>query len=137
MQDVVERISTILVADDEPGIRDVIKSMLSDESYHLIFAENGAEAVDKAHDIIPDLVLLDIMMPKMDGYEVCRHLKSDPLTRDIPVVMLTASNDPQLNRKAFNAGAIACLTKPYRRATLINCVDMALGSSLRLRGRLS
>ncbi|MEK7221214.1 MAG: response regulator [candidate division NC10 bacterium] len=65
------------------------------------------------------------------------RLKADPTTRDIPVVMLTASSDSQLSKKAFDAGAVACLTKPYKRGTLVNCVDMALASGECARRRLA
>lgn len=73
------------------------------------------------------------MMPRMDGFEVCWRLKVNLATRDIPVVMLTASSDPHLTQKAFEAGAVACLTKPYRQGTLVNCADMALASGARAR----
>jgi CheY-like chemotaxis protein len=128
----------ILIIDDEEDLCVLMTHALTLERSDLeVFsARDGAAGLERAKAAQPHVIILDVMMPKMDGYEVCRRLKGDPTTRDIPVVMLTASNDPQLNRKAFKAGAIACLTKPYRRATLINCVDMALGSSLRLRERL-
>jgi len=128
----------ILIIDDEEDLCVLMAHALTLERSDLeVFsARDGDAGLLRAKADTPHVIILDVMMPRMDGYEVCRRLKSDPVTRGIPVVMLTASNDPQLNRKAFNAGAIACLTKPYRRATLINCVDMALGTSLRLRGRL-
>lgn len=129
----------ILIIDDEEDLCVLMTHAITLERSDLeVFsARDGAAGLQRAKADQPHVIILDVMMPQMDGYEVCRRLKSDPVTRDIPVVMLTASNDPQLNRKAFNAGAIACLTKPYRRVTLINCVDMALGSSLRLRERSS
>jgi CheY-like chemotaxis protein len=129
----------ILIIDDEEDLCVLMAHALTLERNDLeVFsARDGAAGLQRAKADQPHVIILDVMMPKMDGYEVCRSLKKDPITRDIPVVMLTASNDPQLNRKAFNAGAIACLTKPYRRATLTNCVDMALGSRVRLRGRFS
>ena len=129
----------ILIIDDEEDLCVLMTHALTLERNDLevLSARDGAAGLQRAKADQPHVIILDVMMPKMDGFEVCRRLKHDPITCDIPVVMLTASNDPQLNRKAFTAGAIACLTKPYRRATLINCVDMALGSSVRLRGRLS
>jgi two-component system sensor histidine kinase/response regulator len=129
----------ILIIDDEEDLCVLMTHALTLERSDLEVssARDGAAGLQQARAELPHVIILDVMMPKMDGYEVCRRLKSDPVTRGIPVVMLTASSDPQLNRKAFTAGAIACLTKPYRRTTLINCVDMALGSSFRLRERLS
>jgi len=123
----------ILIIDDEEDLRLLASHALTlDRSdFEVIDAKDGAAGIQRAKDEKPAIIILDIMMPKMDGYEVCRRLKADPATRDIPVVMLTASNDPQLTQKAFEAGAVACLTKPYGRRSLVNCVDMALASSAR------
>ena len=123
----------ILIIDDEEDLRLLASHALTlDRSdFEVIDAKDGAAGIQRAKDEKPAIIILDIMMPKMDGYEVCRRLKADPVTRDIPVVMLTASNDPQLTQKAFEAGAVACLTKPYGRRSLVNCVDMALASSAR------
>ena len=127
----------ILIIDDEEDLRLLASHALTlDRSdIEVISAKDGPSGIQRAKDEKPAIIILDIMMPKMDGYEVCRRLKADPVTRDIPVVMLTASNDPQLTQKAFEAGAVACLTKPYGRRSLVNCVDMALASSERSRGR--
>ena len=127
----------ILVIDDEEDLCVLLKHALTLQRTDLevISAKDGATGLQRAKADQPQLIILDVMMPGMDGYEACRRLKADPATRSIPVVMLTASNDPQLNRKGFEAGAIACLNKPYRQATLVNCVDMALGSSARHRRR--
>jgi CheY-like chemotaxis protein len=80
-------------------------------------------------------VILDVLMPKMDGYEVCRLLKADPKTQDIPAIIVTASSDPHLNQKAFEEGSVACLMKPYRKGTLFDCVNMALGIAGRAHER--
>ena len=127
----------ILIIDDENDLVVLATHALTlDRSdIEVIGAKDGPSGLQRAKADQPAAIILDIMMPKMDGYEVCRQLKADPVTRGIPVVMLTASNDPQLNQKAFEAGAVACLTKPYRRVSLMNCVDMALASSQRSRGR--
>jgi CheY-like chemotaxis protein len=127
----------ILVIDDEEDLCVLLRHGLTLERTDLevLSAKDGPTGLQRAKADRPQVIILDVMMPRMDGYEVCRRLKADPATRGIPVVMLTASNDPHLNRKAFEAGAIACLNKPYRRAALINCVDMALGSSARHRER--
>ena len=129
----------ILVIDDEEDLCVLLRHALTLERSDLdvISAKDGAAGLQRAKADQPHVIILDVMMPRMDGYEVCRRLKGEAATRDIPVVMLTASNDPQLNRKAFEAGAIACLNKPYRQATLLNCVDMALGSSARHRARFA
>lgn len=127
----------ILIIDDEEDLCVLAGHALTMDRADLevISAKDGPSGIQRAKAEQPAVIILDIMMPKMDGYEVCQRLKADPETRDIPVVMLTASSDPHLNQKAFEAGAVACLTKPYRKGTLVNCVDMALASSGRSRGR--
>ncbi len=127
----------ILIIDDEEDLCVLAGHALTMDRADLevISAKDGPSGIQRAKAEQPAVIILDIMMPKMDGYEVCQRLKADPETRDIPVVMLTASSDPHLNQKAFEAGAVACLTKPYRKATLVNCVDMALASRERARGR--
>lgn len=127
----------ILIIDDEEDLCVLAGHALTMDRADLevISAKDGPSGIQRAKAEQPAVIILDIMMPKMDGYEVCQRLKADPETRDIPVIMLTASSDPHLNQKAFEAGAVACLTKPYRKGTLVNCVDMALASSGRSRGR--
>lgn len=127
----------ILIIDDEDDLCVLAAHALTlDRSdLEVISAKDGPSGTQRAKTDQPSVIILDVMMPKMDGYEVCRALKADPKTRDIPVIMLTASSDPHLNQKAFEAGAVACLTKPYRTRTLVNTVDMALASRERARGR--
>lgn len=127
----------ILIIDDEKDLLVLATHALTlDRSdFEVISAGDGASGIQRARADRPAAIILDVMMPTMNGYEVCRQLKADRATRDIPVVMLTASHDPHLNQKAFEAGAVACLTKPYRRGTLVNCVDMAVASGARGRAR--
>ena len=127
----------ILIIDDEEDLCVLARHALTLDRTDLdvISAKDGPSGLERARLDRPTVIILDVMMPKMDGFEVCRLLRADPATRTIPVVMLTASNDPHLNQKAFEAGAVACLTKPYRRGTLVNCVDMALASVTRARER--
>lgn len=127
----------ILIIDDEEDLCVLARHALTLERSDLevISANDGPSGIQRVKTDQPSVIILDVMMPKMDGYEVCRLLKADAKTRAIPVIMLTASGDPHLNQKAFEAGAVACLTKPYRKATLLNCVEMALASLKRARGR--
>lgn len=127
----------ILVIDDDEDLGVLAGHVLTlgRSDLEVLCARDGPAGLQMARAERPAVILLDVMMPKLDGYEVCRRLKADPATRDIPVVMLTASSDPHLNRKAFEAGAMACLAKPYRREALVNCVDMALASGARTRER--
>jgi two-component system alkaline phosphatase synthesis response regulator PhoP len=115
----------ILVTDDEENIRLLVSSMLG-KDYVILEASDGREAVDMAHSYQPDLILMDILMPKMDGYTACNKIKKDPLTRAIPVVMLTAV-DHELNvRLSEEMGANGYITKPFTPRDLLTAVDQFL-----------
>ena len=103
--------ATILCVDDEPINLDVLRETLQ-QAYNLIFTRNGRDALRAARKHLPALILLDIQMPDMDGYEVCRRLKADPATEEIPVIFVT-SHSEQINEKAgFDAGGVDYITKP-------------------------
>jgi phosphoserine phosphatase RsbU/P len=102
----------ILVVDDNTINIDLLVNALKD-SYRLGVAKNGPGALKFARKNPPDLILLDIMMAEMDGYEVCQHLKADLYTRDIPVIFLTARSEPEYKAKGFSVGAIDYITKPF------------------------
>ncbi len=108
----------ILVVDDEPMNVDLLEAMLTDQKYDVISASNGSEALEKATDLYPDLILLDIMMPGMDGYQVTRKLKAGPTTRHIPIVLVTALNGVEDKVKGLEVGADDFLTKPLEKAEL-------------------
>ncbi len=102
----------ILVVDDiEPNVR-LLKAKLEAEYYDVITANNGMDAIESARQFVPDLILLDVMMPQMDGFEVCTRLKNDPRTRHIPVVMVTALDHQEDKVKGLEAGADDFLSKP-------------------------
>lgn len=104
--------STILVVDDTPDNLTLMSGLLKD-NYRVKIANNGARALKIAEsDTPPDLILLDIMMPEMDGYEVCRRLKADVKTRDIPVIFLTAKTEVVDETHGFELGASDYITKP-------------------------
>lgn len=106
-----ERRQTILIIDDTPiNIR--VLSDLFEPDCEIVFATNGVDGIRMAHDDHPDLILLDIMMPKMDGYEVCRRLKADTETRDIPVVFVSALGEEKDEAKGLELGAIDYIVKP-------------------------
>lgn len=103
---------TILVVDDSPDDLALITSILKDQ-YKIKVATSGRKALQLAFSSEPlDLILLDIMMPEMDGYEVCRELKGEPHTYDIPVIFLTARSDVDSEIKGFDLGAVDYITKP-------------------------
>jgi DNA-binding response OmpR family regulator len=108
----------ILVCDDEPYILMALTDAVEMEGYECVTAINGKEALQKARETLPDLIMLDIMMPFMDGFEVCRELKADAATRDIPVIMLTAKSQQVDIQKGKDAGADDYITKPFRPSTL-------------------
>lgn len=108
----------ILVCDDEPYILMALTDAVEMEGYDCVTATNGREALQKAREERPDLIMLDIMMPYMDGFEVCRELKADAATRDIPVIMLTAKSQQVDIQKGKESGADDYITKPFRPSTL-------------------
>lgn len=110
--------TTILIVDDEPAGRNVIESVLFNQGYTLEFAVNGRDALKKAKALKPDLVLLDLMMPEMDGMQVCQRLRSDRELAEVPVVMVTALDDRNLRIACLDAGADDFITKPFDRAEL-------------------
>lgn len=102
---------TVLIVDDTVQNIDVLKGILSDE-YHLKVATNGMMAIKVAEKTMPDIILMDIMMPGMDGYETCARLKANPLTQNIPVIFVTAKNQDMDEAKGFEVGAVDYITKP-------------------------
>ena len=109
----------LLCADDEPDIRTVLELALSLEpSIEAEVLPSGVELLERARVAPPDAVLLDAMMPDLDGYETCRRLKADPVTAHIPVVFLTARAQRGEQDTALEVGAIACLTKPFDPLTI-------------------
>ena len=108
---------TILIVDDEIVSRYTLGALL-EEDYTLVFAEDGAQGLEKAETIIPDLILLDVMMPGMNGFEVCRRLRAHPLLANLPVAMITAWDDPTARSRCLEIGADEVICKPFNRASL-------------------
>ena len=105
--------TTILIADDEDTILNMLTVAMTASNYNVILAHDGVEALEKIKEKKPDLVLLDLQMPRMDGFEVCRKVKSDVFLRHIPVIMLTAQNQVQTKVTGLEAGADDYVTKPF------------------------
>ncbi len=108
----------VLIVDDNPLGRENLELLLSRQGYTLTFANSGAEALAQAVKQPPDLILLDVMMPEMDGFEVCRRLRADPLLREIPVILLTALGDRDSMLVGIEAGADDFISKPFDRTEL-------------------
>jgi signal transduction histidine kinase len=111
--------STILIVDDEPSARETLSAVLDGQNYRLEMAENGVEAIQMAMQIQPDLILLDVMMPGMNGFEVCRRVRSTPGLAEVPIIILTALDDPASLLQGIESGADDFLTKPVDRHELI------------------
>lgn len=102
----------VLIVDDDISARDTFEALLFSEGYELVFASNGAQALAKASSSVPDLVLLDVMMPEMDGFEVCLHLRESPLLALVPVIMVTSLDDRASRLRGIEAGADDFISKP-------------------------
>ena len=124
----------ILVVDDEARVREMIEFRLRQFGYEVLQAANGRDALAMASQEKPDLVLLDVMMPELDGFQVCRRLKQGEATRDIPVVMLTAKAEAKDVTRAFNSGAVDYVVKPYDPLVLQQKVLQNLGQPAGPRG---
>ncbi len=109
----------ILAVDDTPRDLDLLAQILEQQGYQLTLARDGAGAVEMATRDRPDLVLLDILMPGMDGIEVCRQLKADPATLEIPVIFLSAQSKPEDILSGFEVGAVDYVTKPFQIPELL------------------
>ena len=115
---------TILIVDDDESIRRLIAATLEDVSgYRMSEAGDGEEAVSRARDVQPSIVFLDIDMPRLNGIETCRRLKSEPVTADATIVMLTGDSDQEAEVEARRAGADLFLTKPFSPLHLLRLVD--------------
>ncbi len=116
----------ILIADDEEDIKTVMSMVLESEGYEILTAYDGLDALDKAQNELPDLILLDIMMPMFDGIEVCKKLKSDWKTKDIPIIMVSAAAEDVSMKKAKEAGADDYIIKPFEPEVLLQKVKKYL-----------
>lgn len=121
----------ILIVDDEPDTLELLNFILSDEGYDVWIMTNAEEALDLLENHIPDLVLLDVRLPKVDGIEICRRIKSSSNSRisSILVIMISAKDSPDDLKEALNAGANDYLIKPFGHDELIDMVKKHLGQS--------
>ena len=118
---------TVLVVDDNAQNLELLEVYMEDlPEARVVTATNGLEALAKVAEESPDVILLDIMMPKMSGFEVCRHLKGNPETRDILVIMITALNETSDVERATECGTDDYLTKPVERSALVSLVRTML-----------
>ena len=124
------RPARVLIADDNPQGVELLEAYLAECDYDIQSAADGEETLRKVHDWHPDLILLDIMMPKISGFEVCKRIRANPATADIAVVMVTALDQPSDMDRAVKAGATDFLTKPINKTDLLKRTHSALASRL-------
>lgn len=117
---------TILVVDDEKDLLDLIEYNLKKEGFNVLKAENGKEGIDRAKEFHPDLVLMDIMMPKMDGMETVERMRSDDDLKSIPIIFLTARSDEKTEVEGLNKGGDDYITKPISTTKLISRIKAVL-----------
>jgi two-component system alkaline phosphatase synthesis response regulator PhoP len=117
----------ILVVDDEVYILQILEFSLGAEGFEVITANNGELAVEKATQSQPDLIVLDIMMPVLDGYETCRRLKRQSETKNIPVILLTAKGREADKKLGFDVGAVDYIIKPFSPNRLISRIEEIIG----------
>jgi CheY-like chemotaxis protein len=117
---------TVLIIDDQPFFITMQETLLKKQGYRVLSASNGQEGLAKAKQHKPNLILLDIEMPGMDGFAVCQKLKQDESLKHIPVIVLTATQDAKLNERAFKAGAEITLLKTVPADRLLNMVRIAM-----------
>ena len=123
---------TVLLVDDHPQNLELLEIYMEDlPEVRVVTATNGLEAMAKVAEESPDLILLDIMMPKMSGFEVCKRIKSDPKTRDIIVVMVTALNETSDIERAAECGTDDYISKPIERKALVGLVRSLLAARAR------
>ena len=122
-------IPTLLLVDDIKLFYHLVCDILEEKHYNILYAKNGPDALVMAEEKQPDLILLDVMMPGMDGYEVCQRLKKNVKTNSIPVIFLSARAHEQEIQKGLDAGAQGYITKPFRKNDFILQIENTLATS--------
>ena len=117
----------ILIVDDDPDVADLIKTILKEEHWEIRHATDGFEAGRILMEYLPDLITLDLVMPGMDGFKVCHNIKSDPLTRNIKVLSITAYDTPEYRDKIISMGADGYLQKPFTPEELRKKINEVMG----------
>lgn len=116
----------ILIVEDEESLLKLESILLTTRGYLVQGVSSGLAALEAVNEELPDLILLDVMLPKMDGFEVCERLKSDPVTRPIPIILLTAKKTPEDLTRGAEVGADQYITKPFKSAMVIDVIEQLL-----------
>ena len=117
---------TVLIVDDNPSNLSVLSQCLEDVGLEVLVAQNGESALQKADYSLPDVIVLDVMMPGIDGFETCQKLKTNPRTRPIPVILMTALSDVENKVRGLNIGAVDYITKPFQQAEVLARINVHL-----------
>jgi CheY-like chemotaxis protein len=118
----------ILLVDDSSTVLLLHKMMLADRDYELLTASNGQDAVDKALAERPDLIFMDVVMPRMNGFDACRALRAQERTRDIPIIMVTTRSEPYNVKEGYESGCTDYITKPFDGDVVLAKLQSYLGS---------
>lgn len=118
--------STVLLVEDSPAQREMISGILKQKGLKVALASDGVEALEKIEIYCPDLVVLDVVMPRMNGYECCRRLKANPKTQNVPIVMCSSKSEEFDRYWGMKQGADAYLAKPFHPAELVGTVKQLL-----------
>jgi DNA-binding response OmpR family regulator len=121
------KVHTLLIVDDEPRILDSLRMNLELEGYQVFEATNGQEALDAVRLRLPDLVVMDVMMPQMDGFEACRNIRAQAETKAIPVIMVTTRGEPLNVETGYQSGCNDYVTKPVNTLELLAKVKSLIG----------
>lgn len=118
--------ATIVVIEDDPYILKLISQTLQKAGYEVVTATDGSDGLRKVKETAPQLVVLDVSLPGLDGYQVCHYLRSEPATVDLPIIMVTAMSRPSDQRRGFETGADDYLSKPFILSELVTRVQSLL-----------
>ena len=121
-----EQQNVILIADDHPPNVKLLFALLKGSGFKILVAKDGKDTLQKLERVLPDIILLDIMMPEMDGFETCQHIKSNSITQDIPVIFMTALNDKENLVKGLSVGAVDYITKPFQNEEVLARIKVHL-----------
>lgn len=124
----------VLLAEDEPNIVESLRFLLGRAGFDVVACEDGRSALETALDARPDVMVLDVMLPEMDGFEVLRQLRADRHAGNVPVLMLTAKGQREDRERAMRAGADMFITKPFANSDLVSAVEQLAGGMSGLRG---
>jgi two-component system alkaline phosphatase synthesis response regulator PhoP len=120
---------TVLVVDDEAYIVTSLEYVLQNAGFEVVVAYDGEEALAKVAEVVPDLVILDLMMPKLDGFEVCKKIRESPLWEGVRIIILTAKGRDTERKKGMSLGADDYMTKPFSTRDILNRVKELLGEN--------